>query len=131
MTDRTPRVPIERLRLEMTGREQELVTTCLRYCHTLARVTGSFPHWRNNVGMLYRGGRPIRFGVPGLPDIFAVLPPYGRLIGIECKTRLGTLSQDQVRVHQELREAGAAVLVVRSLDDLRRELRALGLATAF
>lgn len=76
-------------------------------------------HWRNNTGaMKTEHGSFIRFGAIGSPDIFAVLPPAGQLVGIEVKDTTGRLSPDQKRFGERLERAGGLYVVARSLDDV-------------
>jgi hypothetical protein len=82
--------------------------------------------WRNNTGAGGTEGRFLRFGAgAGGPDILAILPPSGRLLGVECKTDSGRLAPAQRAWHEAARAAGAAVLVVRSIDELDHHLREL------
>ena len=80
------------------------------------------PHWRNNVGAMRRGPRFVRFGVAGLPDVFAVLPPAGRLLGLELKSPGGRQTAAQAAVAAALTGAGALVAVVRDVRELDRLL---------
>lgn len=62
-----------------------------------------------------RGRSKIR---TGWPDITACLPPDGTLLAIEVKSAKGKLRLDQEAVLGQLEEAGAVVVVARSLDDV-------------
>ena len=68
----------------------------------------------------------MRFNTPGTPDVLVVLPPAGRLVGIELKSPAGRISPAQRAVHETLRAAGAVALVVRSIEDLEAGLREAG-----
>lgn len=63
----------------------------------------------------------------GWPDISGVLPPSGRALFIETKSRAGRLSPGQRKKIAELRSAGALVFVPRSVEDLARGLIAAGI----
>ena len=76
------------------------------------------PHWRNNVGAARFGRRLVRFGVAGLPDVFAVLPPAGRLLGLELKSPAGRQTAAQAAVAAALESAGALYAVVRDVRQL-------------
>jgi len=98
-----------------------------------------FTFWRNNVGCATHqytrkngtvGSSFIRYGTKGLPDILAIEPGTGRLIGIEVK-RPGTYQTGPQQEWQlRFESSGALYLVVRSSDDLEawwheRQVRAL------
>lgn len=59
---------------------------------------------------------------PGIPDRVCALPPTGRFVGFEFKTGGGTPNPNQKRVHKLLRENGAAVYVIRSINQFDRVL---------
>src|ERR1700691_3381150 len=81
-------------------------------------LSGIF-HWRNNTGSFKneRGGF-YRFGALGSPDIFAVLPPTGQLVGIEVKDIHGKLNVNQRAFRDALERAGGRYVLARSLDDV-------------
>ena len=68
-----------------------------------------------------------RMGVtPGWPDIEVIVPrKYWRSqdeyapIFLEVKTAKGRTSENQRRVHKHLRDAGAEVYIVRSIEDVQ------------
>jgi len=69
-----------------------------------------------------RNGKVVRSKVRrGWPDISMVLPD-GRAAFLECKSHIGRLTADQLVMIQQLRDSGAFVAVVRSLDDAIFEL---------
>ena len=80
------------------------------------------PHWRNNVGAMRRASQFVRFGVAGLPDVFAVLPPAGRLLGLELKSPAGRQTAAQQAVAAALTGAGGLYAVVRDVRELDRLL---------
>jgi hypothetical protein len=59
----------------------------------------------------------------GISDIMACLPPRGLLVLIECKTGRARRTPEQIEQHNRFRAAGAHCFVIRTVDDLRRELR--------
>ncbi len=61
--------------------------------------------------------RPTRFGLPGQPDIMAILPG-GRFLGIEVKTGSGRQSPEQRNWQARALAQGALYIVVRDLEDL-------------
>jgi hypothetical protein len=81
------------------------------------RLRGVFC-WRNNSGVARTGGRFIRFGSPGAPDILGILPD-GRFLGIEVKTPTGIVSEDQEAFHEAATRSGALVFTAWSLDCAR------------
>jgi len=78
--------------------------------------------WRNNTGLMYSGGRAIRYGLgKGSPDIVCCILPWGRFLGLEAKVEDGILSADQGRWRDKLRKGGGgSYFVVRSVADARR-----------
>jgi hypothetical protein len=78
--------------------------------------------WRNNTGMMYSGGRAIRYGLgKGSPDIVCCVAPWGRFLGLEAKVEDGALSADQGRWRDAVRRGGGgSYYVVRSVADARR-----------
>ena len=74
--------------------------------------------WRNNSGgMKATNGHFIRFGAKGSPDIF-VLTKGGVLISLECKTKIGKLSPDQLEWQRKCKELDAPYYIIRSVTDL-------------
>jgi hypothetical protein len=76
--------------------------------------------WRNNSGVFSpRPGSFIRAGTKGMPDLLAVLPPNGRLVGIEVKREEGgRLSPAQKAWGEELTRHGGLFIVARSVQDV-------------
>ncbi len=72
-------------------------------------------HWRQNSGVVFAGNRMIRLGEEGLPDIVVIVPPGGRLLGLEVKSAKGSLRPSQEEFKARAEAAGAAFHVVRSL----------------
>lgn len=60
------------------------------------------------------------------PDVTGVLPPDGRMLAIECKTRKGKLSKGQKEMLEKLEAAGALVIVPRCFEDVEQALKASG-----
>ncbi len=67
--------------------------------------------------------------VAGVPDLCIVVPPEGRALFLEVKTRDGRLSQAQSSTIWTLQKTGSRVAVVRSIDDVRKCLDAWHVAT--
>jgi hypothetical protein len=107
-------------------REQDLVKQVLSYL-TLCRC----PVWRNNTGAVpatYKGKRRFfRFGHPGSPDVLAVLPPSGTLLGVECKARGRKPTLLQEAFAGMLLSAGACWICVSSLAELQAFLESRGI----
>lgn len=76
--------------------------------------------WRHNVGGMagsHKGKRWfVRFGKPGMPDIFAVW--RGLITAIEVKGPKGRLSPEQEAWRDEFRRAGGFYVVARRLEDV-------------
>jgi hypothetical protein len=66
--------------------------------------------------------------LPGVPDLVLVLPK-GRTAFWEVKTPTTTLTPDQARFIDRLTVLGHSWGIVRSIEDARRELAALGIET--
>lgn len=93
--------------------------------------------WRNNTGMAWQGeqrrvgvgsmvrvergmvvlvdARPIRFGLPGSPDILGLT--CGRFFGLETKTRSGRQSDEQKAFARAVVAAGGQYELVRAVED--------------
>ncbi len=74
-------------------------------------------NWRQQSGMIMVGSRAIRIGVEGLPDIIVVVPPTGRLLGLEVKSKNGSLRPAQKAIRARMEASGAVYRVVRSLQE--------------
>ncbi len=77
---------------------------------------------RMNSGAARVGGRFIRFGWPGCPDVLGQLTD-GRLLGVEVKAVKGRTSPEQVAFLERINRAGGVAFVAR---DLRCVVRVLG-----
>ncbi len=85
--------------------------------HAIGALHGALV-WRNNVGAARTaGGRVVRFGTPGSPDIMAIVG--GRFVGIEVKSRRGKLSTRQRRWRAACEAAGGVYIVARCVDDVQ------------
>lgn len=73
-------------------------------------------HWRQNSGVVFAGNRMVRLGEEGLPDIVIVVPPTGRLLGLEVKSAKGKLRPKQKEFQERLVAIGGYYHVVRSLE---------------
>lgn len=79
---------------------------------------------RMNSGALRIGGRLVRFGWPGCPDVLGQLKD-GRLMGCEVKGPTGRLRPAQVVFLERIRAAGGVAFMARDCRDVLRELQAL------
>ncbi len=68
-----------------------------------------------------RSESAVQLAPAGTPDLLAV-PPSGAPWWLEVKTDAGRLRPAQRAMHEALRERGQTVYVVRSVDQLLREL---------
>lgn len=93
--------------------------------------------WRNNRGVSFgeytrkRDGvktkRCIRFGgAKGAADVFAVVPPRGRFLGVECKVEGKRTDRQRAAEQQAWRDgiaaAGGIAVVAYTLDDVQDAL---------
>lgn len=69
---------------------------------------------RHQSGTLRVGGRTIRMGDPGWPDIVGY-DREGRFVGIEVKVPKGRVEPHQAAWHEQARKAGCRVGVARSV----------------
>ena len=76
---------------------------------------------RQNSGAIRSGGRFIRFGWVGCPDILGQLRD-GRFLGVEVKAAKGGASPEQVAFLERIRGAGGVGFIARDLRDVVREL---------
>ena len=100
--------------------ESEIQSQILQYLQLLNCVVK-----RNNTGAVNRGGRLVRYGEPGSPDIEVVSPPDGRYIGLEVKRPRGRLSAIQKQYQQRIREVGGVYEKVTSVDDVKKVMEGL------
>ena len=78
---------------------------------------------RMNSGAVRIGGRFVRFGWPGCPDVLGQLTD-GRLMGCEVKGPTGRLRTAQALFLERIRAAGDVAFMARDCCDVRRELPA-------
>lgn len=64
----------------------------------------------------------------GAPDLAVVLPD-ARVAWWELKTGTGRLSREQNELHLQFAGLGHPVIIIRSIEDARDELRRLGIRT--
>lgn len=85
--------------------------------------THSLVAWceRMNSGAVRIGGRFLRFGWPGCPDVLGQLKD-GRLLGVEVKSPKGRLSPEQAVFIGQIRAARGVGFVARDCRDVLREL---------
>ena len=80
---------------------------------------------RMNSGAAKVGGRFIRFGWPGCPDVLGQMKD-GRLLGVEVKSQTGRLRPEQAVFLERIRAAAGVAFVARDCRDVLRELQAWG-----
>lgn len=76
---------------------------------------------RVNSGAAKVGGRFIRFGWTGCPDVLGQLKD-GRLLGVEVKAENGRLRPEQTVFLERIRAAGGVAFMARNCRDVLREL---------
>ena len=88
---------------------------------------------RVNSGAVKTEGRFTRFNsLPGCPDLLVAMPALtggiARFVAIEVKRpNRGVVTNRQYAAHERLRQAGALVIVARSVEDVRAALQEEGL----
>lgn len=105
----------------MTQSEHDIQSLILIYITSLPHTFA----FRMNTGKARMGGRFVTFGIPGQPDIFAII--RGRFVGIEVKTATGRQSKDQKNWQRNCERAGGLYILARSVDDVRVVLSLAGL----
>ena len=101
-----------------TTPEGAIVKACLDYLAML-----DIPAWRNNTGaarLKNPSGKSyfVKFSVKGASDIFAILPPKGRFLAIECKAGTNRPTPEQAAFLDRVRRTGGVGLVVRDVNEL-------------
>ena len=76
---------------------------------------------RMNTGAARVGGRFIRFGFTGCPDVLGQLRD-GRLLGVEVKAHKGKLRPEQAVMLERIAGAGGVAFVAHDCRDVIREL---------
>ena len=99
-------------------REAAALVEVLKALNTHAAVA-----WceRMNSGAARMGGRFVRFGFQGCPDVLGQLKD-SRLMGVEVKAPTGKLRPEQAVFLERIRGAGGVAFVARDLRDVLREL---------
>jgi len=96
------------------GRAENLIqNACLELLHFKGVMA-----WRNNTGAVKAEKRFYRFGQKGSGDIFAIVPPEGKFLSVECKTWIGTVTATQKAWAEMVEEMGGVAIVARSVDDV-------------
>lgn len=95
----------------------------------LLRLVG-LPHSVTDASLVFDdkgkvSGRAVE--TDGWPDVTVALPPSGRLLGIETKSREGKLRPSQIKCHAWLRNSDAVVIVPRSVEEVAAALVAEGI----
>jgi hypothetical protein len=76
--------------------------------------------FRINSGKVRARGGWYQGAPAGFPDVLVVVPPHGRLLGLEVKTATGKERAKQVEMAEHLCGAGAAVRTVRTTEEAIR-----------
>ena len=77
---------------------------------------------RMNTGAASIGGRFVRFGWTGCPDVLGQLCD-GRLLGVEVKAEHGRLRPEQKIFLERIRASGGVAFMARDCRDVLRELQ--------
>lgn len=106
--------------------EGQLLKAVKRYLTLTEKLTG-LVWWRANAGGGLRGRRVIRGNPEGTPDVLLILPPSGRLVGLELKSPAGKHRTAQLAWAEHATRAGAIIWTIRSIDELQTKLREQGI----
>jgi hypothetical protein len=74
--------------------------------------------WRSNTGVAHGPGRFVRFGVPGSPDLYGIIGPGGRYIGIETKSSTGRQREEQKVFESVVKSLGGIYILAYSIEDV-------------
>ena len=100
-------------KVERKVSEADIQNTILQYL----KIKKIF-HYRQNQSAVKVDNRFLRStSINGLPDIICIV--NGIYIGLEVKTKIGRLNDNQVDTHRCIIGAGGIVYVVRSLDEVK------------
>lgn len=104
---------------KLKKKERDLLKACIQYLQWQG-----FLVLRNNSGLLLIKGkngktRAVKLGKKGSSDIIAC-SPWGQFVAIECKSRLGRLTDEQDRFLEEVRNRGGIAVVVRDVEEVER-----------
>ena len=79
---------------------------------------------RMNTGAAHIGGRFVKFGWAGCPDVLGQLRD-GRLLGVEVKAEHGRLRPEQKIFLERIRASGGVAFMARDCRDVLREINRL------
>jgi len=104
----------------LTQSEHDIQSVCIQWLNY-----NGFYAWRANAGMVrtadrYGKYRMIKLGDAGMPDVLAIVKPFGFLYGFEIKRPGGKVTEIQRMKHEKLAQAGAKVFVIHSLEELKK-----------
>ena len=77
--------------------------------------------WKNatGVGRALQEPHPVvRYGLKGSTDIIAVVPPHGRFLGVEIKTKNDRQSPAQKSFQKAIERVGGVYVIVRHPDEV-------------
>ena len=96
----------------MASEENAIVNACLDYLNSLDIVCW----WNVTRHFKYRP----KLGIKGVPDIIGILQD-GRFIGVECKTKTGKQSPDQIDFQAICDSRNACYYIVTSVEELSKK----------
>tara|TARA_B100000809_G_C14792398_1_gene407135 strand:+ start:26 stop:367 length:342 start_codon:yes stop_codon:yes gene_type:complete len=102
--------------------EKEIENSILDYLQT---QKGFF--WKNNTVGVYDPvkktfRRPTKYCINGVADILGVIPPDGKLVAIEVKSKKGRVSKNQEAFLLRVRMQNGKAFIARSIEDVQKEL---------
>lgn len=110
------------MKLSRRQRHTDLVKACLAWLK-LNHIAA----WQNNTGAArFRDkttgkDRVVRYGFKGSSDIIGILSG-GAFLAVECKVGYDPLTTEQRLFLDAINEAGGCAIVVKSIEDLERQL---------
>lgn len=107
-------------RSKSTNKREEMVT--LKAISSYLTARGLMVLRINSGAMLseYKGKRYMYRGAPpGTADLLCVVPPLGKLLAIEVKTKKGKLRDSQKEFLDRVAATGGMATVARSVDDAK------------
>ena len=73
--------------------------------------------WRANTGAAQYGGRHVKFGVTGQPDLMVILKPSGRFLALEVKRPGAKMTLEQDAFLKSVARSGGISAVVHSASE--------------
>lgn len=111
---------MERVKPEKLVEQQILIWLRSKKVFAWKNVTGGF--YDSKIKRFRKQVSP--FAINGSSDILGILP-NGRFLAIECKSRYGKATPDQLMFIERINFSGGCAFVAKTLEDVQRALEGL------